>query len=361
MQLTFEQEQIIAYSALSEPGDALAQLIFQLRGPAAIEEYRRGLAKSIWIEQIAELAPEYLQSVPALLERFSLRLPKIHVPTLVERAIRWNASPVFPPAMPQTWSRFQDLGLHRPYLLWIAGNPEILERDGNAVVGTRAPSARGIARARALVRQLGSPVISGGASGIDACAHRAALDFSLPTVAFMAGGIDRAYPQENWPLFHDIVRAGGALVSELVPFTAPTRFRFLARNRLIAASATATFVVEAGYRSGSKNTANHAKNLGREVYAIPTGWSEKTAQGCNVMIREGLAQPWQLGRRIEVEPTYPQKRVLDAVREGANSAAEIAAESGLSITEVKAEIRALELNGISVFGAGKSLGERLSA
>ena len=314
MQLTQEQEQLITYSALSEPGDALAYLIFLLRGTSALEEFRNKTARQIWAEQIAETKPEFLSELPKLFERFELRLANVHAPTLVERAIRWNAKPVFPPQSPKAWQRFADLGLHQPYLLWVAGDAAVLELEANAVVGTRRATSWGVAKTRRLVKQLDAPVFSGGASGIDFAAHRAALDFGLPTVAFMAGGIDRAYPKENWPLFHEMVRTGGALVSETPPFTAPTRFRFLSRNRLIAASSQVTFVVEAGYRSGSRNTANHAKVCNREVYAVPGPWSDKASQGCNAMIQEGLAQSWQLGKPVQVEPSYQQKRVLDAIR-----------------------------------------------
>lgn len=345
MQLTKEKEDLITYSALSEPGDALAGLIWQLRGEIALEEFRSGLARSIWAEQIAEAAPEYSNELSRLLERFELRLPRIHAPTLVERAIRWNAKPVFPGELPNLWRRFEDLGLNQPLMLWIAGDGRVLEEPANSIVGTRSPGPKGVTKTRKLVRQLNAAVVSGGASGIDYAAHRAALDFGFPTVAFMAGGIDRAYPTENWPLFHEIVRSGGALVSEAVPFTAPTRFRFLSRNRLIAAATDSTFVVEAGFRSGSRNTANHAIACGREVFAIPGSWSDQASQGCNAMIREGLAKPWQLGPRIEVEPTYDQKRVLDAIRDGALSVREVAIESGLAMQQVGKEIRALKMSG----------------
>jgi DNA processing protein len=159
----------------------------------------------------------------------------------------------------------------------------------------------------------------------------------------MAGGIDRAYPMENWELFHKMVRSGGALVSELAPGASPSRFRFLQRNRLIAASADYLVVVEAGFRSGSKNTANHARSLGRDVYAVPGSWSDKSAQGCNAMIREGLAAPWDLGN--PVEPSLDQKRVLDAMREGCVEPAAIARESGLGISQVIRELRSLRLHG----------------
>ena len=342
MQITKQQEDLITYSALSEPGDALAYLIYLLRGEVSLEEFRSGDAQKLWQEQIAETKPEFLSQLPSLLERFSLRLPSIHAPTLIERAIRWNAKPVFPNQLPNLFSRFDDLGLHKPYLLWVAGNEQVLELESNSIVGTRRATSWGVAKTRKLVRQLSLPVVSGGASGIDFAAHRAALDFGYPTAAFMAGGIDRAYPQENWQLFHEIVRSGGALVSETPPFTAPSRFRFLARNRLIAASTSATFVVEAGYRSGSRNTANQARQCGREVYAIPGPWSDKASQGCNLMIQEGLATSWQLGKAVNVEPNYRQKRVLDAIREGARDLREIAIESGVSLKEVREDLKALE-------------------
>ena len=345
MQLTQEQEDLVTYSALSEPGDALAQLIYQLRGDEVLTEFKSGRANKLWFEQVQAVAPEFLSELPKLFERFELRLPRVHAPTLIERAIRWNASPVFSSDLPVLWQRFEDIGLHQPLMLWIAGDSKVLELEGNSIVGTRNPSGRGVARARKLVRQLSQPVVSGGASGIDFAAHRAALDFGLHTVAFMAGGIDRAYPTENWPLFHDIVRSGGVLVSEAPPFTAPTRFRFLSRNRLIAAATSSTFIVEAGYRSGSRNTANHAKACGREVYAIPGSWSDKASQGCNAMIKEGLAQPWQLGNSVRVEPSFTQKRILDSIRDGAQSVKEIALESGLAIQEVAGEIKNLKLAG----------------
>jgi DNA processing protein len=338
MQLTAEQEATIAYSALSEPGDALAFLIFQENGPLAVEQFKSGRARNIWPEQIHEIAPEYAASLPHLFERFSLRLPKTHVPTLIERAIRWNARPHFPSELPALWTQFADLESHQPYLVWIAGSIKVFESEANAIVGTRNPTLRGINNTRKLVKQLGVGVISGGATGIDYAAHRAALDFGLPTAAFMAGGIDRAYPTQNWPLFHEIVRGGGALVSETVPFTAPSRFRFLNRNRLIAASSLATFVIEAGYRSGSRNTANHARACGREVFALAGGWADQASQGCNSMIKEGLAKPWHLDRHRVVEETANQKRVLDALREGAEDFHSIARESGLSIEEVRQEL-----------------------
>jgi len=158
----------------------------------------------------------------------------------------------------------------------------------------------------------------------------------------MAGGVDRAYPLDNWSLFHEMVRAGGALVSELAPGTAPSRFRFLQRNRLIAAASRELYVVQAAYRSGSRNTANSARMLGREVFAIPGAWSDRASQGTNAMIQEGLAKPFQLGKEVLFEDSSTRRRVLDAMRDGKRGVEEIAAESGLTIAEVLSELRQVQ-------------------
>lgn len=337
------QLQTIQWSMLHEPGDALARKLFELRGPGAIDDFRSGRAKRLWSELIALEAPEYLIKIPELIERLKLRLDYCNPHQAVERGIRWGARPLFPEQSPLAWGRFGDLALHQPYLLWIAGEVSVMEQEFAAVIGTRNPSEKGVKNAARVVSSVGLPIVSGGAKGIDAAAHRAALDLGVPTVAFMAGGIDRAYPMENWDLFHQIVRSGGALVSEMQPGASPSRFRFLQRNRLIAATGAFTVVIEAGYRSGSRNTANHARGLGRDVFAISGGWSDKSSQGCNAMINEGLAQPWDFTNLTE--PTLEQKRILDAIREGCVEPAEIARESGMGISHVIRELRSLRLAG----------------
>ena len=125
-------------------------------------------------------------------------------------------------------------------------------------------------------------------------------------------------------------------MSEIPPGTSPSRFRFLQRNRLIAAMCRELFVVEAAFRSGSRNTANHARALGREVYALAGPWAREQSQGCNTMIHEGLAKQYVLDELIEIEPSWTKKRVEDAIRAGAKTPSEIAIESGLDLKQVKA-------------------------
>ena len=330
MQTTFEQEQLILWSLLHEPGDALARKIFDARGIQALEDFRSGEAKNLWPPLVTE---EYASQIPELIERIQLRLPRRNVVAIIERGIRWNARPVFPEDAPGLFGKLADLSPHQPYLLWVAGDISFLEDECAAVVGTRKPSETGLTNTEKLVRKLRLPIISGGALGIDSRAHQTALKMGVKTAAFMAGGLDRAYPQSNWELFHSIVQGGGAMISEMACGTAPTSFRFLQRNRLIAAASSETYVVEAGFRSGSKNTAGHARQLGRGVYAV-AGPIGSSAAGCNALIASGLADPIWLG----VQPIHPsqlKRRVDDAILNGAKTIEEIAIESGVSLRDVR--------------------------
>ncbi len=332
MQTTYEQEQTVLWSLLHEPGDALAREIFDNRGIAALADFRSGKALQLWSSLVDQ--SKHLE-LTNLIERISLRLPHRNEIAAIERAIRWNARPVFESDAPNLFKKLRDLSPHQPYLLWVAGNIKFLEQASVAVVGTRKPSEAGIANAQALVRKLAKPVISGGAVGIDAAAHEEALRLGLPTAAFMAGGLDRAYPQSNWELFHRIVQSGGAMISELACSVAPTRFRFLQRNRLIAAAADSTYVVEAGFRSGSKNTAGHARILGRGVYALAGPKDFPPAAGCHHLINQGFADPIYLSSPENLDFENSRRRVEDAILNGARTPTEIARESGLSLQDVQ--------------------------
>lgn len=173
-----------------------------------------------------------------------------------------------------------------------------------AIVGSRASTPYGERLAGELAADAvdsGCTVVSGAAFGIDASAHRGALhaDPHSPgsraaTVAVLACGIDRAYPVAHRALI-DAIGVEGAVVSEYPPGCVPARYRFLVRNRLIAALAEATVVVEAGRRSGSLNTATTAANLGRTVAAVPGPVTSAMSTGCHDLIRDGkaaLATSW---------------------------------------------------------------------
>lgn len=179
-----------------------------------------------------------------------------------------------------------------PYALWAKGSlPQADWGRGIAVVGSRAATSYGVHVAGELGYDLSSCgwlVVSGAAFGIDAAAHRGALAADVPTVAVLAGGVDRPYPLAHTHLLEQI-GAEGLILSEAPPGSAPRRERFLARNRLIAAITKATVVVEAGIRSGALSSAGHAERLGRIVAAVPGPVTSAASAGVNAWIRDGRA------------------------------------------------------------------------
>jgi DNA processing protein len=198
----------------------------------------------------------------------------------------------------ELWPRqLADLGLQEPICLWWRGVEQPLPPAGktSALVGSRDSTAYGSAVTGDLaysLAQRGFTIVSGGAYGIDAHAHRAALaggsSGGIPTIAVMAGGVDRFYPSGNEDLLRAVANQG-AVLAEVPPGSAPTRYRFLQRNRLIAALASVTVVVEARWRSGALNTAHHAETLGRAVGAVPGSVHSANSAGCHRLLREGGA------------------------------------------------------------------------
>nr|WP_253942432.1 DNA-processing protein DprA [Nocardioides sp. zg-1230] len=174
--------------------------------------------------------------------------------------------------------------------LWVKGPMPLTELATSvAVVGSRAASVYGVEMTRSVCAHLalsGVPVVSGGALGIDFEAHDATLSADGVTAAVLACGADRVYPAHNRLLLQHLA-AEFAVVSEQPPGSAPTRPRFLARNRLIAAMTTGTVVVEAALRSGALNTAGWAESLNRHVMCVPGPVTSYTSRGVNNFLREG--------------------------------------------------------------------------
>ncbi len=176
-----------------------------------------------------------------------------------------------------------------PFGLWVrgAGNLQALARQSVAVVGARAATSYGehVAGDLAIGCSVeGWTVVSGGAYGIDAAAHRGALAAERPTVCILAGGIDRLYPAGHAPMLRRILEQG-CLVSEAAPGCAPSKSRFLVRNRLIAALTQGTVVVEAALRSGSLNTARWADDLFRPVMGVPGPVTSAASRGVHELLR----------------------------------------------------------------------------
>ncbi|WP_264357403.1 DNA-processing protein DprA [Pseudarthrobacter sp. MM222] len=282
----------------------------------------------------------------------------------------------------ELWPRqLADLGLQEPICLWWRGAERPLPPAAKsiALVGSRDSTSYGSSVTGDLaysLAQRGFTIVSGGAYGIDAHAHRAALAGSsggVPTIAVMAGGVDRFYPSGN----EDLLRAvadQGAVLAEVPPGSAPTRYRFLQRNRLIAALASVTVVVEARWRSGALNTAHHAETLGRAVGAVPGSVHSANSAGCHRLLREGgavcvtdageiaeLASPsgeslpeTRTGRaEVQDGLTLEDLILLDALPLRTTSTVEkLATVAGLSADSVRAGLGRLGLLGLAEFHGG---------
>jgi len=221
--------------------------------------------------------------------RWRQRLSEIPGPADLEQFAR-DGIRLICPGDPEWPGRLEDLGDEAPYALWLRGNGDL--RFGClrsvAVVGSRAATAYGSYMATELASSLaarGWTIVSGGAYGIDAAAHRGALAASGKTVAVLACGVDRPYPAAHTDLMNAIC-ANGVVASEWPPGRNATRLRFLKRNRVMAALTTGTLVVEAGSRSGALNTGRHARDLHRPLMAVPGPVTSELSAGCHMMIRD---------------------------------------------------------------------------
>jgi DNA processing protein len=223
------------------------------------------------------------------MERWRVRLTELPTPDQVADLAGSGIRLVCPGD--QEWpGQLADLGDEQPYALWLRGCADLRFSclRSVAVVGARAATAYGsyvAAEFAASVSARGWAVISGGAFGVDASAHQGALAADGVTVAVLAGGVDIPYPVAHTDLL-EAIAAQGVIVSEWPPGRNVSRLRFLVRNRVIAALATGTLVVEAGQRSGAINTARHARDLGRRLMAVPGPITSDLSAGCHHIIRE---------------------------------------------------------------------------
>ena len=180
-----------------------------------------------------------------------------------------------------------------PIGLVIAGDRSVLLKldKSISIVGSRQPTNYGLQLSYSLASQASLAqlvVVSGGAYGIDTASHQGALSVGGISIAVLAGGINRLYPLENQKLFKDITKSG-LLISEVMPNIESKPYRFLIRNRLIAALSRSTVVVEAKFISGSIRTARDAAEIFRPVFAIPGPVTSPLSEGCHRLIAERVA------------------------------------------------------------------------
>ena len=385
------------WSGLAEPGDGLAGLLVAELGavtalqvvhdswtPQRISALIRAHQGSGVDERGAGAArgdeEQFESTLQQGLERWRPRLIVNDVVRSLEAAHRVSArlllpnDPLWPPAL-------TDLEAHAPVALWWRGVPAALLAlpYSIALVGSRAATQYGehvAMEASAGLCDRGFAIVSGAAYGIDGMAHRAALASDGMTVAFLAGGVDRFYPTGHDALLSRIVEVG-AVISELPCGASPTKWRFLQRNRLIAAASAATVVLEAGWRSGSLNTAGHAAALGRPLGAVPGQVTSPASAGCHRLIREYdavcVTNATEMAELAGVRPgltpldfsagetgaspdddagaglgrTSDQVRVFDALSaRSARPVADIARRSGLSVSSVRGALGGLGLEGV---------------
>jgi DNA processing protein len=262
-----------AWSRVAEPGDSVANRLIRTHGPVAA------------LQLAASGADQSMQ-------RFLPRIEVLDVERDLEIGAKFSAR-VICPGDPE-WPQGLDDLVAPPYCLWVRGPVDIASSCGRsvAVVGARSATPYGEMVSTEMAAGLGErrfTIISGAAFGIDAAAHRGALVTGATTIAVLAGGVERPYPSSHAALIGRIVEVG-AVVSEVAPGSAPTKTRFLQRNRMIATMSRGTVVVEAGLRSGSLNTARTAAEHSRVVVAVPGPVTSMMSAGCHEAIRSGMAQ-----------------------------------------------------------------------
>jgi DNA processing protein len=290
-----------ALARLMEPQDAAGLALVQICG--AVDALRiatgqvaagAGLEREI-TSLLADSGSAGWSGMAASLKRWQPRIPDLAPERDLATMARLGGRLIIP--SDELWPiQLSDLGIQEPLCLWWRGQEQPLPGADKciALVGSRDSTSYGASVTGDIaysLAQRGFTVVSGGAYGIDAHAHRAALagaSAAVPTIAVMAGGVDRFYPSGN----EDLLRAvgnQGAVIAEVPPGSAPTRYRFLQRNRLIAAMSAVTVVVEARWRSGALNTAHHAETLGRAVGAVPGSVHSANSAGCHRLLRDGGA------------------------------------------------------------------------
>lgn len=275
----------VGLSRLIEPGDRIVNQVINHIGAQEL---------FTWLKTGSSKTPPGFEHDPRwekITDNWRARLPTLNPHRDLATMANLNGKVLIPghPGWPE---KLNDLGDQSPLCLWVRGSIEPLQYPSVAFVGSRDSTGYGrrvtIEMTHGVAEQ-GFIIISGGAFGIDATAHRAMLDRGDPTVVFTAGGVDRFYPQSHTQLFRNAIAEGGAVVSEVPPGSAPMRHRFLMRNRLIAALGLGVIVVEAAWRSGALNTARHAWELLRPVGAVPGPITSMASAGCHRLIREGQA------------------------------------------------------------------------
>jgi DNA processing protein len=363
----------VALTWLAEPGNRTVWSLVRMYGaPATLDRLLRGDSPdgSLRAAVIARSASGDVRRIAEAALRRADRLgAQIVVPT----------DPEWPTPVDALATLELDAGgrvnqdVRPPLCIWKRGSwplHEALDRSV-AIVGARAATGYGVHVTTDLafgLAERGWTVVSGGAFGIDAAAHRAALAAGGLTIAVLACGVDRPYPVGNSAMFERIAETG-LLISEWPPGSEPLRHRFLIRNRVIAAATVGTIVVEAAARSGAVQTMSRVVALGRTAMVVPGPVTSAMSVGCHELLREfpparvvgGLPHVLEeispIGENLADPPRGPEHQrdtldeesalVLEAVpRRGTAGPEQLAAKAGLSLRTVLRRLSLLETLGL---------------
>ncbi len=349
--LSTEREALIALAHVVEPGDARVGALIDRWGALGVSD--RLSSGEIGIREEAAMRA---------------RIARVDVRESEATAVAIGARIIV--RSDREWpTQLDDLGAARPLAIWVLGaaNLRLTALRSIAVVGARAATAYGESICRewcAALSEHSFTVVSGGAYGIDAAAHRATLSAGGMTICVLASGVDTPYPRAHDALIARIADEG-LVISESPLGQEVRRQRFLTRNRLIAALTRATLVVEAAVRSGTTSTANAAMALNRPVLAVPGPVTSVMSGGCHKLLRETdamlasrvddvLEVIGELGEfsapspeRISLDDLSPrQARVLDGIpARGAIGIDELMLDSGLRAAEVSGALAVLAIQG----------------
>lgn len=259
-----------------------------------------------------------------------------------------------------------------PIVLYKKGNADLDARRVLSIVGTRRPTEEGRENAERIVAEMAAAfpdvlIVSGLAYGVDVCAHRTALRSGVPTAGVLAHGLDRLYPAAHRDVAAQMV-GNGALLSDYMSGTRPDQQNFVMRNRIIAALADVTLVVESGLSGGSLVTARVANKIGRKVVALPGSLRNEMARGCNTLIKTGDAKLVETAADIaslmgwgdptiekqgpvqgELFPVLPEREqtLYDMLlAEGDLSASDLSVRTSISINDVTATLLEMEFSGM---------------
>lgn len=254
-----------------------------------------------------------------------------------------------------------------PKQLFLEGNKDLLKEPSIAIIGSRKSTKNGQKLAQKFTQELSAQnlvIVSGMAKGIDGIAHKSTLDVKGKTIAVLGGGFNHIYPEENTPLYHEILKNGGLIVSEYPPETKPAYQQFLQRNRIVSGLSIGVLIIEAAHRSGTSVTAKLAYEQGRKVFVLPHEIENTYGVGTNQLIRKGailvtstqeiINEYEELSyktsdntaeNKIRKFATEDDKIVYELIERGFNQIDEISQKSNKPVSKIASIILLLEIEG----------------